>query len=69
MDRLALVIEKLENLPLATQAEAMDYIEQLHSINRDERMNALKLSAGSFSKEEADGFEKAVQECCEHLDG
>ncbi len=69
MSSLELAVATLRSLPEAFQGQAVEFIHKLHAANRQERLEALRKTAGSLTDEEADAMEHAIAQSFEHVDG
>jgi hypothetical protein len=65
---LEIIIEDLKALPTPKLAEAAAYIHRLRETSRADRSAVLRATSGSWSSEDADLIEKAIQEDCEKID-
>lgn len=61
-------MEELKALPPHKLAEAVKFIHGLREKSREERDAALRSTAGTLSKEEADEWETAIREDCRKID-
>jgi hypothetical protein len=61
-------INSLRELPAAMQEEAFIYIERLHVATPEQRVAALRQTAGCLADDEVERFEKTIRECCEQVD-
>ena len=68
MRSLELAVAIFRQLPPSHQVQAVEYIEQLHGHSLAERKEALRLTAGCLSEEEARMFETSIKESCERVD-
>lgn len=55
-------------MPPAKLEVAADFVRRLKRISEEERRAILTRTAGAFSAEEADEFERVVEEGCERID-
>lgn len=56
------IVKDLEALPAPKLVEVARYVSRLNPRRREERLEAIKATAGCLSGEEGDAFEKAVRE-------
>jgi hypothetical protein len=68
MSKLETAVEELKTLPPTGLAVAADFIHQLKLSGAAERERALDRAFGSFSTEEADEVERAINANCERID-
>lgn len=68
MSTVEVIVKDLERLSPDKLAKAANYIHGLQEVNLEERLAALKVTGGCLSEEEADAFEKAIEEGCEQID-
>ena len=69
MSSLELAVATLRSLPEAFQGQAVEFIHKLHAANRQERLEALRKTAGCLSDDEADAMERAIRDTFEQVDG
>lgn len=69
MSSLELAVATLRSLPEAFQGQAVEFIHKLHAANRQERLEALRRTAGCLSDDEADAMERTIEDAFEHVDG
>ena len=62
------IIRNLETLPASKLVEVAHFISGLNPNRRNERIAALKATAGSMPGEEGEAFEKAVREEADRID-
>jgi hypothetical protein len=62
------IIKDLETLPASKLVEVADYVSRLNPKRRDERIAALKATAGYLAGAEGETFEKAVREEANRID-
>jgi hypothetical protein len=62
------IIKNLETLPASKLVEVAHFISGLNPNRRNERIAALKATAGSMPGEEGEAFEKAVREEADRID-
>jgi mannose-6-phosphate isomerase-like protein (cupin superfamily) len=62
------IIKNLETLPASKLVEVAHFISGLNPNRRNERIAALKATAGSMAGEEGEAFEKAVREEADRID-
>jgi hypothetical protein len=62
------ILKDLETLPASKLVEVANYVGRFNPKRRDERMTALKATAGCLAGEEGDAFEKAVSEEADRID-
>lgn len=62
MSVLESIVKDLETLPAPKLVEVAHYVSRLNSRRREERLTALRATAGCLSEEEGEAFEKAVRE-------
>ena len=62
------IIKNLEALPASKLVEVAHFISGLNPNRRNERIAALKATAGSMAGEEGEAFEKAVREEADRID-
>jgi hypothetical protein len=62
------IIKNLETLPASKLVEVAHFINGLNPNRRNERIAALKATAGSMPGEEGEAFEKAVREEADRID-
>ena len=55
------IVKDLETLPATKLVEVAHYVSRFNPKHRDERMVALKATAGCMAGEEGKAFEKAVR--------
>lgn len=68
MAKLQDIVDELKTLPPERLERAADYIHRLHFASQEERKAALRRTAGSLTTEEADEFERIIEEGCEQID-
>lgn len=68
MSVLESIVKDLEALPTSKLLEVAHYVSRLNPHRREERLAALKATAGCMSGEEGAAFEKAVREEGERID-
>ena len=68
MNALEVILAELKDLPPDKLAEAMGYIRRLKEVPEAERLAALRDTAGSLTREEADDWERRINEDCERVD-
>lgn len=64
-DRL---VEQLRALPPDRLGWVADYVHRLNAATRDERLAALRRTRGVLTDEEADEWERVIEEDCEGVD-
>ena len=57
------IVEELKILPPKRLEEAAAYIHHLRQASQNERLQALRETAGSLTQTEADDWAKAVEDC------
>jgi hypothetical protein len=57
------IVEELKILPPNRLEEAAAYIHHLRQVSQNERLQALRETAGSLTEAEADDWAKAVEDC------
>jgi hypothetical protein len=57
------IVEELKILPAKRLEEVAAYIHHLRLVSQTERLQALRDTAGSLTREEADDWAKAVEDC------
>jgi len=62
------IVKDRESLPAPKLMEVAHYVSRLNPHRREERLAALKATAGCLSGEEGAAFEKAVREEGERID-
>ena len=62
------IVKDLETLPASKLVEVANYVSRFNPKRRDERMAALKATAGCLAGEEGEAFEKAVREEADRID-
>jgi hypothetical protein len=62
------ILKDLETLPASKLVEVANYVSRFNPKRRDERMAALKATAGCLVGEEGEAFEKAVREEADRID-
>ena len=62
------IVKDLETLPASKLVEVANYVGRFNPKRRDERMAALKATAGCLAGEEGEAFEKAVREEADRID-
>ena len=62
------IVKDLESLPAPKLVEVAHYVSRLNPRRREERLAALKATAGCLSGEEGAAFEKAVREEGQRVD-
>ena len=62
------IIKNLETLPASKLVEVAHFISGLNPNRRNDRIAALKATAGSMAGEEGEAFEKAVREEADRID-
>lgn len=62
MSVLESIVKDLETLPAPKLVEVAHYVSRLNPRRREERLTALRATAGCLSEEEGEAFEKAVRE-------
>lgn len=68
MSVLESIVKDLEALPAPKLMEVAHYVSRLNPRRREERLAALKATAGSLNGEEGAAFAKAVREESERVD-
>ena len=68
MSTLEMIVEELKVLPPDTLNQAARIIHQLKESSQTDRKAGLMRTAGTLTKEEADEWEKAIDEDCERTD-
>ncbi len=68
MSTLETIVEELRTLPAPKLAEAAVLIHRLKETSREERMEALRRSAGILNETDGAELEKAIEEGCEKID-
>ncbi|MCE0521403.1 MAG: hypothetical protein LV480_00655 [Methylacidiphilales bacterium] len=68
MSTLEIIVEDLKSLPTPKLEEAAAYIHRLRETSRVDRLSILRETSGSWSSEDADLIEKAIEENCEKID-
>lgn len=56
------IVKDLESLPAPKLVEVAHFVSRLHPRRREERLSALKETAGCLSGKDGEAFEKAVRE-------
>jgi hypothetical protein len=69
MSSLELAVATLRSLPEAFQGQAVEFIHKLHATNRQERLEALRRTAGCLSDDEADAMQRSIEDTFENVDG
>jgi hypothetical protein len=62
------IVKDLETLPAPKLVEVARYVSRLNPRRREERLAALKATAGCLSGEEGAAFERAVREEGDRID-
>ncbi len=62
------IIADLESLPSTALQQVADYVHQLRERAAIDRKLAFDATFGSMTAEEAEAFEKVIEEGCEHID-
>jgi len=62
------ILEDLRTLPPARLEVAADFVQRLKRISEEERRSILTRTAGVLSPEEADEWQRIVEEGCERID-
>jgi hypothetical protein len=62
------IVKDLETLPSTRLIEVAHYVSHLNPKRREERLAALRATAGCMSGEEGEAFEKAVREEADRID-
>ena len=68
MDVLETIVEDLKALPQAKLKEAAEYIHRMAVLTREERVAILSETSGTWTPEDADAVERAINEGCEKID-
>lgn len=68
MSTLEIAVEELKTLPPNILEQAAGIIHSLKQIGGVDRKAILARTAGALTKEEADEWEKAIQDDCEKVD-
>ncbi|CAN5362167.1 hypothetical protein BH09VER1_BH09VER1_53300 [soil metagenome] len=68
MSALETIVEELKHLPPHKLALAASYVHGLREVSPKERIDALIATGGSLTADEADEFERAIEEGCERID-
>ncbi len=68
MSVLESIVKDLETLPAPKLVEVAGYVSRLNPRRREERLAALKATAGCLSGEEGNAFEMAVREEGDRID-
>jgi hypothetical protein len=68
MSQIELVLEQLKLLPEAKVQRVVDFVRGLQEDQRIDRQRALAETAGSMTPEEADEFQRTIDDHCERID-
>lgn len=68
MSQIELIIEELKTLPQAKVDEAARFVHQLRENSYQSRQQAFASAFGCLSGEEADLFQKTIDEGCERIE-
>lgn len=68
MSGLSVIVEELKNLPPDKLEKAATFIHDLHEVSKEAKKAALDDIFGWMSAEEADKYEKEIEESCERID-
>jgi hypothetical protein len=68
MSVLESIVKDLEMLPAPKLVEVAHYVSRLNPLRREERLAALKATAGCLGGEEGKAFELAVREEGDRID-
>ena len=68
MSTLEIIVEDLKSLPAPKLEEAAAYIHRLRETSTADRLAILRETSGSWSTEDADLIEKAIEDNCEKID-
>jgi hypothetical protein len=62
------IIADLESLPSTALQQVADYVHQLRGRAAIDRQHAFDASFGSMPKEDADAFDRSIEEGCEQVE-
>ena len=62
-----MIVQELKALPTPKLEEVAAYVHRLRESNQSDRAAILRETAGSWSAEDADLIEKAIEENCETI--
>ena len=62
------ILKDLETLPASKLVEVASYVSRFNPKRRDERLTALKATAGCLTEDEGEAFENAVREEADRID-
>ena len=68
MSQIELVLEQLKLLPDEKVQRVVDFVRGLQEDQRIDRQRALAETAGSMTPDEADEFQRAIEDHCERID-
>ncbi len=68
MTVLESIVKDLETLPAPKLVEVAHYVSGLNPRRREERLEALKATAGCLPGKEGEAFERAVREEADRID-
>ena len=68
MSQLEMVIEELKQLPQANVQQVAAFVHELHESRVARNRRAFADTAGCMSPEEADEFQRVIDENCERID-
>lgn len=68
MTVLESIVKDLETLPAPKLVEVAHFVSNLNPRRREERLAALKATAGCMSPEEGEAFEKTIREESDRID-
>ncbi len=67
MTALQSIIADLEALPATALQSVADYVHQMRQRTTEDRQAAFDASFGSMTKDEADAFDRLIEEGCERI--
>ncbi len=62
------IIADLEALPVTALQSVADYVHQMRQRTTADRQAAFDATFGSMTKEEADAFDRVIEEGCERIE-
>ncbi|MBV8845883.1 MAG: hypothetical protein JO307_23990 [Bryobacterales bacterium] len=68
MSRLEAIVEDLRSLPPNKLDAAAAFVHRLKLMSEEERQAVLARTSGGLSTEEADEFNRIIEEGCERID-
>jgi hypothetical protein len=68
MSTLDYIVEDLKRLPPPKLEQVADFVHRISAVNPDVRRAALDRTFGCMTPEEADEFQKIIDEGCESID-